>query len=207
MVDVPVASPVATPAVVIVATEVVADAQVTWLVRSWVELSEKVPVAVKCSVSPLGTLGLAGVTAIDSRRGRGDGEDRRAGDAIERGGDRRGARRHAGGQSGRGDGGDGGRGRGPGHLAGQVFCRVVGEGAGGGEAFGFPLGILGLAGVTAIERRTAGVTVSTVEPVMPLSVALIVDVPVSTAVATPFEPANWRWWRRRSWPTPRSPGW
>ena len=35
-----------------VATAVVAEAQVTWLVRSWVELSEKVPVAVNCPVCP-----------------------------------------------------------------------------------------------------------------------------------------------------------
>ena len=48
-----------------VATEVVAEAQVTWLVRFWVELSEKVPVAVNCWVCPLATLGFAGVTAID----------------------------------------------------------------------------------------------------------------------------------------------
>ena len=95
IVDVPAATPVARPAAVMVATEVVAEAQVTWLVRSSVELSENVPVAVNCSVSPLGMLGLAGVTAID--------------------------------------------------------C------------------------------RTAGVTVSTVEPVMPPSVAVIVDVPVATA--------------------------
>ena len=50
-----------------VATEVVAEAQVTWLVRFCVELSEKVPVAVNCWVSPLAMLGLAGVTAIDCR--------------------------------------------------------------------------------------------------------------------------------------------
>ena len=56
----------------IVATEVVADAQVTWLVRFGVEPSEKVPVAVNCCVRPLATLGLAGVTAIDVERG-GDG--------------------------------------------------------------------------------------------------------------------------------------
>ena len=65
-----------------VATEVVADAQVTWLVRFSVELSEKVPVAVNCSVCPLAMLGLAGVTAIDcERRGR-DRQHRRAGDAA-----------------------------------------------------------------------------------------------------------------------------
>ena len=44
---------------------------------------------------------------------------------------------------------------------------------------------LGLAGVTAIDWSAAAVTVSTVEPVMPLSVALIVEVPVPTAVAKP----------------------
>ena len=70
IVDVPGATPVARPAAVIVATEVVAEAQVTWLVRSCVELSEKVPVAVNCSVFPLAMLGLAGVTAIDTQ-GRG----------------------------------------------------------------------------------------------------------------------------------------
>ena len=66
----------------IVATEVVAEAQVTWLVRFCVELSEKVPVAVNCSVSPLATLGLAGVTAIDCRTAARDREHRRAGDAA-----------------------------------------------------------------------------------------------------------------------------
>ena len=40
MLEVPVATAVASPAAVMVATEVVAEAQVTWLVRSWVELSE-----------------------------------------------------------------------------------------------------------------------------------------------------------------------
>src|SRR5271157_4074404 len=63
--EVPVPTPVARPAVVIVATDVVADAHVTWLVRFAVELSEYVPVAVNCSVRPLAILGLAGVTAID----------------------------------------------------------------------------------------------------------------------------------------------
>ncbi len=50
----------------IVATEDVAEAQVTWLVKFCVELSEYVPVAVNCSVKPFATPGLAGVTAIDS---------------------------------------------------------------------------------------------------------------------------------------------
>ena len=69
MVEVPVARAVARPcdpaALEMVATEVFAEAQVTWVVRSCVELSEYVPVAVNCWVSPTGTFGLAGVTAID----------------------------------------------------------------------------------------------------------------------------------------------
>ena len=139
----------------IVATEVVAEAQVTWLVRSWVELSEKVPVAVNCSVSPLGTLGLAGVTAIDCRTAAVTVStvepvmppsvalivDVPVATPVAR--------------PGRGDRGHRGRGRGPGHLAGQVLRRVVGEGAGGGELLGLPLATLGLAGVTAIDCRTA----------------------------------------------------
>ena len=39
--------------------------------------------------------------------------------------------------------------------------------------------------MTAIDCRTAAVTVSTVEPVTPPSVALMVEVPVATAVARP----------------------
>jgi len=99
IVDVPVPTAVARPALVIVATEVVAEAQVTWLVKICVELSEYVPVAMNCSVSPLATLRFAGVTAID--------------------------------------------------------------------------------------LRAAAETVITVEPLIPLSVALIVEVPVATAVARP----------------------
>ena len=48
-----------------------------------------------------------------------------------------------------------------------------------------PLGTLGLAGVTAIDCKTAAVTVSTVEPVTPPRVALMFEVPVDTAVASP----------------------
>src|SRR5262249_55550142 len=65
MVDVPVATAVAKPVPEMVATAGVADAQVTCAVRSSVEPAEYVPVAVNCRVSPLATLGLAGVTAID----------------------------------------------------------------------------------------------------------------------------------------------
>jgi hypothetical protein len=64
--DVPTPAPVARPAEEIVATEVVADTQVAWLVRSCVLVSEYVPVAVNCFVVPLAIDGLAGVTAIDT---------------------------------------------------------------------------------------------------------------------------------------------
>ena len=69
--EVPVATALARPVVEMVATEGVADAQVTWLVRFSVELSEKVPVAVNCWVAPTAMLGLAGVTVIDWRIGAG----------------------------------------------------------------------------------------------------------------------------------------
>ena len=69
MVEVPAFTAVARPVVLMVATDVVPEVQVTVLVRFWVELSEKVPVAVNCCVRPLGTLGLAGVTMIDCKIG------------------------------------------------------------------------------------------------------------------------------------------
>ena len=56
---------VASPLLLIVAHVVSEEAQVTCVVRFSVELSEKVPVAVNCSVSPVDRLVLAGVTAID----------------------------------------------------------------------------------------------------------------------------------------------
>jgi hypothetical protein len=65
IVDVPAATPVASPALLIVATPVLADAQVTWFVRFCIELSENVPVAVNCCVDPLVMLGFVGVTEID----------------------------------------------------------------------------------------------------------------------------------------------
>jgi hypothetical protein len=63
--EVPVATAVARPPVLMVATEVVADAHITLLVRFCVELSLYVPVAVNCWVVPLAMDGLVGVTAID----------------------------------------------------------------------------------------------------------------------------------------------
>jgi hypothetical protein len=65
MTELPTVSVEANPAPSMVATLVVAEAQVTWLVRSWVVASEKVPVAVNWRVVPSGLLGLPGVTAID----------------------------------------------------------------------------------------------------------------------------------------------
>ena len=153
IVDVPVATGVARPAASMVATDVFADAQVTWPVRSCVELSEKVPVAVNGSVSPLGTLGLAGVTAIDCRTAGPTvstvwpvtppkvalivevpvANPLASPSAVIVATD--GVRRH------------------PGHLAGQVLGRAVGEGAGGGERLGRES--LGDAGVAGVARSTA----------------------------------------------------
>ncbi len=61
----PVASPLLPAALLIVATPVLDDAQVTELVRSWVVLSEYVPVATNGCVEPWAMLGLVGVTLID----------------------------------------------------------------------------------------------------------------------------------------------
>jgi hypothetical protein len=63
---VPVANPVANPPAVIVTTPVDCELQVTELVKFCVELSEKVPVAVNCSVLPFAIEGFAGVTATDT---------------------------------------------------------------------------------------------------------------------------------------------
>jgi hypothetical protein len=67
--EVPTPAAVAKPAVVIVATDVVAEAHVTLLVRFCVLLSLNVPVAVNCCVNPLATEGFAGVTAIETSVG------------------------------------------------------------------------------------------------------------------------------------------
>jgi hypothetical protein len=64
---VPTAAPVASPAVVIVATLVFEDDHVTWEVMFCVLPSEYVPVAVNCCVAPTLIVGLAGVTEIDDR--------------------------------------------------------------------------------------------------------------------------------------------
>jgi hypothetical protein len=51
----------------IVATEGVPEVQVTWFVRSALEPSLKVPVAMNCSVSPFGRFFAAAVTEIETK--------------------------------------------------------------------------------------------------------------------------------------------
>src|SRR5688572_12486877 len=63
----PVARPSEPPAFEIVATPSSEDSQVTDAVRSCVEASVYVPVAVNCRSAPSGTLGSTGVTAIETR--------------------------------------------------------------------------------------------------------------------------------------------
>src|SRR5208337_1565110 len=185
MVDVPVATAVANPPVVMVATDVVAEAQVTCLLRFCFVLSEYVPVAVNCWVCPLGTLGLPGVTAIDCSTAAltvitveqlilpsvalmVDGPVATAvanpplvmvaTDVV---------------------------------AEAQVtwlvrFCVVLSEYVPVAvNCCVCPLGTLGLPGVTAIDCSTAALTVITVEPLILPSVALMVDGPVATAVANP----------------------
>ena len=67
MVEVPSPVPVARPPAVTVALPGVPEAQVTVEVRFSVVLSEKVPVAVNCWVSPLATDGSAGITDMETR--------------------------------------------------------------------------------------------------------------------------------------------
>src|SRR5436190_1973197 len=68
---VPAATDVARPfdplALLIVATPGLDELQVTWVVRSCIVLSLKVPVAVNCRVVPFAMLGFVGVTAIEVR--------------------------------------------------------------------------------------------------------------------------------------------
>jgi hypothetical protein len=65
----PTATPVARPALVIVATAVLDELHVTALVRFCVLLSLYVPVAVNCCVAPVASEVFAGVTAIDTSVG------------------------------------------------------------------------------------------------------------------------------------------
>jgi hypothetical protein len=63
---VPTATAVASPLAAIVAVAVLDDAHVTVVVRFCVERSVYVPVAVNCCVRPFATVGLAGVTAMET---------------------------------------------------------------------------------------------------------------------------------------------
>jgi hypothetical protein len=65
IVDVPAATVDARPPAAMVAAAGFVDAQTTSVVRSRVELSVYVPVAVNCCGRPAATLGSAGVTAMD----------------------------------------------------------------------------------------------------------------------------------------------
>jgi hypothetical protein len=69
IVEEPTPTPLARPAVEIVAMLVVRDDQVTEFVMICEEPSLYVPVAVNWSVKPLATVGFAGVTAMDERVG------------------------------------------------------------------------------------------------------------------------------------------
>ena len=193
--DVPVASAGATPidpdAFEIVAVAVFAEAHVIWFVRFSVEPSANVPVAVNCCVSPLGTLGSAGAIAIDSSVGVTESvvlpvipstvalivalpfatpvASPCEPDVLEM-------------------------------LATEVvpdvqftavvrFWVVLSENVPVTlNCSVLPISMNGSAGVTASDLSTAEPTVSTVEPVTPSIVALIVVVPCPTPVATPCDP-------------------
>jgi len=67
MVAEPVATAVARPLPLTVATDGLDEVQKTCLVRSWLVPSEYMPDAVNCWMAPTGTLGLAGVTDMEDR--------------------------------------------------------------------------------------------------------------------------------------------
>jgi hypothetical protein len=63
----PAATMVARPVLPMVSADWFDDPHTAWLVRSWVDASEYVPVAVNCRVPGAVRFGFAGVTAIDKR--------------------------------------------------------------------------------------------------------------------------------------------
>lgn len=65
----PIVLAVARPVAAIEATELVVELQVAVAVKSWVEPSVYVPVAVNCCSTPSGIVAFPGVTAIDTRFG------------------------------------------------------------------------------------------------------------------------------------------
>ncbi len=67
MVAPPAVTAVTKPLLLTVATDVLEELQVTWVVRLTVVLSENVPVAVSAWVAPTVMIGLAGVIAREDR--------------------------------------------------------------------------------------------------------------------------------------------
>jgi hypothetical protein len=67
MVVLPAATAVARPAALMIATPLLEEAQLTWLVMFCALPSEYVPVAKNCCVAPGAIVGFAGVTAIDDK--------------------------------------------------------------------------------------------------------------------------------------------
>jgi len=64
MVEVPAATDVAKPLLSIVATAILDELQVTWVLRSKLVPSENAPVAVNCWVIPAGVLGMLGPAGL-----------------------------------------------------------------------------------------------------------------------------------------------
>jgi hypothetical protein len=194
----PVATVVALPlepaTLLIAATDTVDELQVTDAVRSWVVLSEKIPVAVNCWSVPRAILELVGVTSMETRV---------AGVTVREikpempppevavivdvptatvvalplvpatllmvataTADEL-------------------------QVTDAVrSCVVLSEKVPVAvNCWGVPRAMLGFVGVTAMETRVADVTVRVVEPEMPPEVAVIVAVPAATAVALPLVPA------------------
>ena len=188
MLLVPAATPWARPVVLMVAIELVAEAQLTEPVIMAVELSEYVPVATNCWFAPATIDGLAGVTAMLCRVAEVTVRtveplmspsvalmlDVPTATPWAR------------------------------PVALIVALAVVPEAQVTApvrsrcepslyvpvavNCWVSPAAIEGLAGVTAMLCNVAEVTVSTVEPLMLPSVALIVDVPTATPVARPVAP-------------------
>src|ERR1700732_466783 len=183
IVEVPTPAAVAKPVALIVATVAVAEAH-TALPSTCVELSLNVPVAVNCCVAPLVIEGFAGVTAIDTSTAGVTVSSVEpvmlptVAEIVEV--------------------------PTPAAVAKPVALIVATVAV--AEAHTAlpstcvelslnvpvavnccvaPLVIEGFAGVTAIDTSTAGVTVSSVEPVMLPTVAEIVEGPTPAAVATP----------------------
>lgn len=75
MVVEPKATPVASPVLLMVATFISDELHVADVVRSRVDLFEKVPMAANCRVVPTAMLGLAGVIEIDTKVGGGEGSE------------------------------------------------------------------------------------------------------------------------------------